>query len=447
MLDEKTVKKYFEKKKYLHFDKRIDFKKVKNYVCNSENIKTHSFLPFIYYVDETVKFTGEPCSTLEGRPIERKPRDIMYAGHLDNYIYKYYTLKLYESYNNWMKENDIDACSTAYRDNKKNKSNIDFSAEVISEIVSFKNAYILVGDFTKFFDKIDHRILKRNLIRILGGIELSRDWYNIFRSVTKYGYYEKDEINDILGSDNQLRRKGQFSYFKSVNHFRKFQRRKITKYNKKKYGIPQGTALSGVLANVYAIEFDLKVNEVSKKYGGLYRRYSDDFIVVLPKKIGFSKFNEITHNIREHASYNEIDLQETKTSMYEFSNFNINNLTHEKKSHIDYLGFLFDGKTVKIRGKSPYKFYRNASTLIKKAKRTQRKKGLKKIPYRKRLYQLYTDVGAERRPYGNFISYAKNAQRIFDEVSPNTDNLMLKQIKNRKRKLEKKAGIKIHIKI
>jgi len=56
-------------------------------------------------------------------------------------------------------------------------------------------------------------------------------------------------------------------------------------------------------------------------------------------------------------------------------------------------------------------------------------------------------MGAERRPYGNFISYAKNAQRIFDEVSPNTDNLMLKQIKNRKRKLEKKAGIKIHIKI
>ncbi|MDY0394939.1 hypothetical protein RWE15_11470 [Virgibacillus halophilus] len=204
----------------------LNLKKVEDYVCNSENIRTHSFLPFIHYVDETERFTDEPNPELENRPIKKKPRDIMYAGHLDNYIYKYYTLELYKSYNNWMKNHKIDQCATAYRDNKRNKSNIDFSAEVINSIISNKEAYILVGDFTKFFDKIDHKILKKNLIRVLGGNELTKDWYNIFRSITKYGYYEKDEINNILGSDNHLRKKGQFSYFKSVNQFRKFQRKK-----------------------------------------------------------------------------------------------------------------------------------------------------------------------------------------------------------------------------
>ncbi|EAD2074505.1 RNA-dependent DNA polymerase, partial [Listeria monocytogenes] len=49
--------------------------------------------------------------------------------------------------------------------------------------------------------------------------------------------------------------------------------------------------------------------------------------------------------------------------------------------------------------------------------------------------------------HGNFISYAKRAQKKFDEISPNTNNLIMNQLKNRKKKIEKMLGYKIHTKI
>lgn len=65
--------------------------------------------------------------------------------------------------------------------------------------------------------------------------------------------------------------------------FRKFQRLYPCERNTEIYGIPQGTAISAVFANVYAIEFDIAIKQISDKYNGIYRRYSDDFVLVIPK--------------------------------------------------------------------------------------------------------------------------------------------------------------------
>ncbi|MDY0394940.1 hypothetical protein RWE15_11475 [Virgibacillus halophilus] len=129
---------------------------------------------------------------------------------------------------------------------------------------------------------------------------------------------------------------------------------------------------------MYAIEFDLEMNKIVEEYNGLYRRYSDDFIIVLPKKISYDKFNKITQQIFDFAEKNKIVIQDEKTNSYEYFSETIINLISGKNSHLDYLGFLFDGNTVKIRGKSPYKFYRNASIIINRARRIQYKKRIKK---------------------------------------------------------------------
>lgn len=47
-------------------------------------------------------------------------------------------------------------------------------------------------------------------------------------------------------------------------------------------GILQGTAVSAILANIYMIAFDEFVANLIENYHGLYRRYSDDFIIVIP---------------------------------------------------------------------------------------------------------------------------------------------------------------------
>ncbi|WP_270993677.1 hypothetical protein [Listeria seeligeri] len=69
------------------------------------------------------------------------------------------------------------------------------------------------------------------------------------------------------------------------------------------------------------------------------------------------------------------------------------------------------------------------------------------MPYKKKIYGLCTDLGRDYNNHGNFISYAKRAQEKFDEISPNTNNLIMNQMKNRKKKIEKMLGYKIHTKI
>lgn len=76
------------------------------------------------------------------------------------------------------------------------------------------------------------------------------------------------------------------------------------------------------------------------------------------------------------------------------------------------------------------------------------KKIMKRIPHRKRIYNLFTDKRSKDengRIQSNFIEYAKRSQTIFDLVSEDTENLMMDQIKNRKKKLEKLLGNRIYV--
>ena len=442
----------YRSKRYLHFDHRVKIEKIESYVTDPKRIAVHSFLPFIHYVTSFDKNIGCKNPEMNNRPIKTKNRDIMYAGHLDNYIYKYYAETLNDNYNEWVLVHEVDECSTAYRNNKKGKSNIDFAAEIINRISYLEEAYILVGDFTNFFDKIDHRIMKKNLLRIHQKQKLSSDWFNVYKSVTKYGYYEKDLLIKIFGTDKEIRNAKKASYFPQMKDFRNFQRKHSISKNEQKYGIPQGTAISAVFANVYSIEFDVCMKNLADQHLGMYRRYSDDFILVIPKKqisgvVSQTQIEAIEKRVRALAEENEIEIQETKTGLFYYSDNRITNLKEKKVSHIDYLGFVFDGKRVRMRGKSPYKFYRKAYKLIDSSKKVRERKNIEEFPYRKMIYSLYTDLGINRGDFGNFIAYAQRAQDTFDQLSPNTENLMMQQIKNRKKNLEKRLGIKIHTQV
>lgn len=309
-----------------------------------------------------------------------------------------------------------------------------------------------MGDFTNFFDNIDHRIMKKNLLRIHQKQKLSSDWFNVYKSVTKYGYYEKDLLIKIFGTDKEIRNAKKASYFPQMKDFRNFQRKHSISKNEQKYGIPQGTAISAVFANVYSIEFDVCMKNLADQHLGMYRRYSDDFILVIPKKqisgvVSQTQIEAIEKRVRALAEEYKIEIQETKTGLFDYSENRITNLKEKKVSHIDYLGFVFDRKRVRMRGKSPYKFYRKAYKLIDSSKKVRERKNIQELPYRKMIYSLYTDLGINRGDFGNFIAYAQRAQDTFDQLSPNTENLMMQQIKNRKKNLEKRLGIKIHTQV
>lgn len=452
-VDTMEKKEKYETKRYLHFGRRISFdRNIENYVNNPSEIKEHSFFPLIYYPHKAEKFdVSKRLNNTGERPIKKSKRNIMYASHLDNFIYKHYGEELNKCYNLWVHDNNIDHCSIAYRskEDEEGKSNIDFAAEIINYIYQTKECFIMIGDFEKFFETLDHALLKRRVATVLGVGGLSEDWYKVFKSVTKFCYYDKRLLNQVLGTDKELKKSKKLAYFSNAIEFRNFRKEYKPKINNEKSGIPQGTALSAVLSNVYTTAFDIEVNNIVEDYNGIYRRYSDDFIIVIPKEekegMDLKEFNEIESQITKITEKHKLTIQSKKTKLYQFKGKEIVNLTTDKKDKLDYLGFIFNGKSVEMRGKSPYKFYRNAYKLIRRAKKVKKRKGLKKIPYRKQIYGLYTDKGTSQKPYGNFITYAKRSQSTFDRVSPHTNNLMMQQIKNRKKKIEKKMGVKLNI--
>lgn len=435
----------YTSKQYKHIDKKISFDKVKNYVLNPLCVAGHSFLPFIHYNLVTKKYTKQLKSGGVRGIIKEKKRSIYYAGHLDSYIYRYYSDILNEKYDIWSGENNIDNLSVAYRTNKHSQSNIHFAAHAISKIFESDTSLVIIGDFENYFDTLDHFLLKKRLMRVLKVNRLPEDWYNIFKSVTKFGYLSKEELEEETTG-------GKGAYFHNLQEFRNYRKDHKVQYNKKAFGIPQGSSISGVLANIYAIDFDIEMSQIAIQYNGFYQRYSDDFILVLQlktnKQSNINDFkNAILNSIEELSNSNKIRIQKEKLECKLFRQRKIIDIAQYKPSQIDYLGFSFNGIDVKIREKSIGKFYRDAKKLIHKSHVLKRRKSLKKLPNRHKIYSLYTDFGRSTLYRSNFIDYAKRAQRIFDILSPNTNNTMMEQIKNRKKIIEKALRYRIHSRI
>lgn len=474
----KILLEQFPIKGYFHLDYPLHISKVKSYVQNREAISRHSFFPLISYTQESREFTQDLEKFTNGRPFRKKDRPIKYAGHLDGYIYKHYANQLNSAYNTYAVNNNIDDCSIAYRNNKKGKSNIDFAAEVISLLHKEENAYVLVGDFKNYFETLNHHYLKKRVGKILKCDRLEKDWYNIFQSVTKYGYVEKKSVESFFGEESELRQKGYKKFpskDKTVSEFRKNHKIKSNDTS----GVPQGVPISAVLANIYAIDFDESVNKLIRNLGGIYRRYSDDFIIVIPEyhnqdPYTNNNFQELTKKVYQISEDNQLKIATEKTHMFKKRNEKIFKLQHgylDKESYIDYLGFVYDGQNVSIRQKSIERFYRKMKRFVRtmesKRKRIESKRKkiesknrkiklknsageFKKIPRRNHMYNMYTDRGVKKgkgRKSTNFIEYAKQSQRKFDVLSPDTNNMMMDQIKNRKKKLEKLLGMKIYVRM
>ena len=398
-------------KKYAHFDKRIRIENAKKYIENPAKVATHSFYPFIHFTNRWIKY-----STANGR--REKPRDLCYAAHMDSYIYQLYAHKLNEAYNYYVKKHCINKCSIAYRDNL-GKSNIEFAKEVLTFIRKTGNAYIFVGDFTHFFDELQHNYLKKNILQILGTERLSDDLYAIFKNITNYSMVE---LNDLLEYHGDITYKefNKKDVALTPDEFRKFKKGHLKSNKNKGYGIPQGSPISSVLSNIYMIEFDKVLNDFATTNHGIYRRYSDDFIIVIPKSDNID-VKDIWKSIKTTAdSIPKLNLQPDKTQAFYIEGqklININSLVFDVakngKNVLEYLGFAFNGTDITIRDKTGSKYYyhmyRKVDNIKKQEKRTK-----KRIPKYK-LYKRYSHLGSHRQgaKNGNFISYIDRCTKVF----------------------------------
>lgn len=400
------------KKQYAHFDRKTDLSHQWAYVSNPEKIRTHSFYPFIHYQINSVKFSKQ-----KGK--RQKSRDICYAAHIDRCIYQYYSFMLNNIYNERVQNDGISSVAVAYRTNL-HESNIEFSKYAFDFIKENDPCYIMIGDFTGFFDNLDHRYLKKQLCSLLHAAALPSDYYAVFKSITAYSKWELADILELNGYENS--RKGRKTLNNKDRVLSKVQydqyRSHITK-NTDGFGIPQGSPISAVLANIYMLETDKAVNECVLAAGGKYMRYSDDFIVIIPDSSEAYSKETLEKVISIIEQTPRLQLEPNKTQYFRYADNILSNCSsafHAKADasnrNINFLGFSFDGYGVRVRAKTISKYYyrmnRKAKTIAKSKGYTPTGKHISC----KNLYKRYSERGANESP-GNFLTYINHASKTY----------------------------------
>ena len=402
-------RKIYKNKGYTHFDsKKPEYWKYLNSIRNPKWIERHAFYPFIYYKEGRNKFNGEE--------IIPKSRDIRYSSHIDRYIYEYYNDILSKKYNKYAKQLGINQAVIAYRTNL-NKNNIHFSSDVFKFLNKQENAF--VSDFTNFFDSLNHQYLKDRLKEILKVDTLPNDYYKVFKSITKYSYIEYNDIlNELHLKHKELTKLHKERLF-DIDQFRKFKQGKVH-VNKEAYGMVQGSAISSVMSNIYMTKFDKLVNDIVTSNNGIYRRYSDDIIIIIPNIVKAKELYNKIMSIKDKIP--NLIMSPEKTSCFIKRKDSIisidivKNKVLKENTIINYLGFSYDGQCVKIREKTVAKYYRKMYARIKTINRWTVKTG--NNIGRQKLYKQYSYLGKKTKDVkkGNFLTYVDRSQREYGDL-------------------------------
>lgn len=431
----------FRRKSYIHFDHPVNFPEQKQDIESlfriPGKISRHSFSPLIKTVLKTPRFkiddtTGDYVLTTKERPIS-------YASHLDTYIYGFYSYALTKRYQSYIKNRGFNECVLAYRTDLEGKCNIQFAKEAFDIIKSKGRCTAIALDIKGYFDSIDHTILRQKWAQVLEKELLDDDEYAIFKSLTRYAYVNQETLLRHFGikiHDKGLKKPSSYSVLlpgqtlsQKLNNLRKdklvvFNRTHATSNNnfKRFYGIPQGSALSATLSNIYLIDFDEYMLKLGQEKGFTYRRYCDDILIVCESvdalKIKEETIKEISHKYFLEIQPSKIEIIQYDTnSKGQIRGFNLEKIIKDNISAVDssneqryykalqYLGFEFTGQKVLIRSSSLSRYFRKMrARIVKSISMAYGKSGVSDRIFKQQIFKRYTHLGKQ-----NFLRYAYNA--------------------------------------
>lgn len=405
------------KKPYAHFDWRTDIGQQREYIADPDKIATHGFYPFIHYEKCTLKYSKK-----KGR--KEKKCDICYAAHIDRCIYQYYSFLLNELYNERVKKDGTSASAVAYRTDL-HENNIHFSKRAFDFIRANSPVHVMIGDFTGFFDNLDHAYLKQQWCSLLGADRLPSDHFKVFKNITAYSKMELTDLLRLNGlEDTKSDRKKMNGMARVLTPEQFKENRSLIQKHVEPYGIPQGSPISGILANVYMLDVDKQINDAVNDLGGMYIRYSDDFMIILPDTPKINAAKELKRIADMVKQAPRLTLEPNKTQYFHFENgvlTNCGKFFHENADDgsrtINFLGFSFDGQKVRIRSQTVskyyYRMYRKARNIAKMGGYTPDGKRITG----ENLYMTYSRKGAKKGS-GNFLTYVNRAAAEYGPNEP-----------------------------
>ncbi|MCB0538399.1 MAG: group II intron reverse transcriptase domain-containing protein [Bacteroidetes bacterium] len=451
-------KSWFRPKGYEHFTPRLgrdNYRFTFSYSSSEVNVAKHAFLPLLHTTIKERRYkvvnpvTGERAHRIVEDGHSKgtaKKRQIYYATHLDAQIYSYYSNKvLGPKYEDLLSTNPgLSECVVAYRRltlaSGESKSNIHFAKEVFEHIRKQEACVAMTFDISKFFDSLDHKLLKQMWCKVLGVNTLPKDHYNLYKSLTRFSFVELRDVMSVkkIPHIKELKRRKSISFCEDLNQFKSdFVNSGLVHKNPyrnsegKPQGIPQGTPISALLANLFLYDFDKKVLELIQKSSvGLYRRYSDDLVVVCKPEEAMELEKIIVDEIDKICKL-KIHPKKSKRHIFRRSSADdirfivsevLENGTEVLGSPLHYLGFEFDGNRILLKSSSLAKYYRKMKrgvrirawrSLVGKKKQKRKPKTDAKL-WKKKLYMSYSHLGRNRKR-GNYLTYAFRASKIMDE--------------------------------
>jgi len=431
----KSLKLTQRRRTYSHLDSSLDLdnkKHFKHVRKNLSEIVKHEFLPFIKFVKKEIRYRKDK----NGKLIRsRKERPIMYSSHLDAHIYSFYNYLWSNKYEDFLKKEKLEPNTIAYRkiieegDNEeKGKNNIDFAKELFDQIKTVGTCSVIIADISKFFDSLNHKVLKDNLTFLVGE-KLKDSEYRVLRSVCTYRYILNDSQRENKRRKRRIKKASEYGKF--LKEVQKRMRRggeslskvvyelgggKLIKENRTTVGIPQGSCVSGLLANIYMIFFDKNV--VRNFPGIFYRRYSDDIAIIC----SIEKTKEVISFLYNEITRCSLEINSSKVFIAKFERVGDDSVVCKEvingdgkvvnRKFIDYLGFEYSGDEVKVRSTTLKKAYRKADKKIKLFK--LRQTGLN--PRKK----LSVEDLLKKATFKN--TYLKKANRVMRNIAKGVDS-------------------------
>jgi len=351
------------------------------------------------------------------------------------------------------------------------KCNIHFSRDAFLKIRELDNCCVIALDISSFFENLDHKKLYELWARMIGEKKLPPDHLRVFLAVTKYAVVDKLKVYERLGHFGPKRKTkngtvvlGYLTPFakmpKKLCPGKVFRqkiaggdgRKSLIEKKFKPYGIPQGSPISDLLANLYLLDFDRIVAGWARELGGEYYRYSDDilFVVAGDKSIGLPFMIKVQDLIKQFGP--KLEIEESKSSILEFQicgdhqTFKLVKGT-QGKNGLEYLGFRFDGRCAYVRDSTLANLYRKVARNARReasalAKRYPNKSAadLAAIFDCDRLIRRFGRVenfGELHADYKNwtFWTYARRAARVFGPLG----RPILGQLKRYKQNIRRRA--------
>ncbi len=424
----KKPKTWLKGRGYMHLTPKIDVKKrredLTRKISNPNWVAKYAFFPLVkrYIIQRRYKkVVGKDGKTIMAhfdkvnQKSTAKERPIEYATHLDTLIYAYYAQKISEKYEAILQSDaGLNASVIAYRtiptkDGFTNKNNIHFAKEVFEYILAKGECVAMTFDIKSFFPSLNHAHIKNMWIELWGeGEKLPPDAFNVFKAVTQYSCIYLNDLRKGIGFDEkrlaEIRKKGIEAFFESPKELReKIKNKALIVYKNKETGIPHGLPISAMLANLYLLNFDKNIVEnVVKKHNALYRRYSDDIVIVCDK----SNFEAIEKIVNEAIEGVKVEIAKAKTEVFFFEKEDNTlkikrkeaNDTYKENIPLIYLGFEFYGDKTLIKSANLSKYYRRMKQAVKrKFKRIKKHQEAnlltEPVIYTKSLFRLFTAVG------------------------------------------------------